>query len=90
MLIFSLILCNSIKQSIPFSFIYHLVSDCVNTFVTFHLYYKQNEVLCLTMTKEINYKIFSKAADQTVERVRRTEKLKNAESPKSCEQTLKM
>ena len=40
-----------------------------------------NEVLYLTTTKEVDYKIFSKVADLTVERV----KLTIAESPKSCE-----
>ena len=53
--------------------------------MTFHLYYNENEVLCLKMIKEVDYKNFSKVADLTVERVKRTEKLKNAESPKSCE-----
>ena len=37
------------------------------------------------MTKEVDYKNFSKVADLTVERVKWTEKLTNAESPKSCE-----
>ena len=39
------------------------------------------EVLYLTMTKEVNYKNFSKIADLTIERV----KLTTAESFKSCE-----
>ena len=41
-----------------------------------------NEVLYLTMTKEIDCKNFPKIADLTVEGV----KLKYAESPKSCEE----
>ena len=40
-----------------------------------------NEVLYLTITKEVNYKNFSKVADLTVERV----KLTATESPRSCE-----
>ena len=38
------------------------------------------------MTKEVDFKIFSKVADLTVERVKQTEKLKNAKSSKSYEQ----
>ena len=44
-----------------------------------------NEVLYLTMTKEVDNKIFSKVAYLTVERVKRREKLTTAESPKLCE-----
>ena len=40
-----------------------------------------NEVLYLTITKEVNYKNFFKVADLTVERV----KLTATESPRSCE-----
>ena len=49
--------------------------------MTFHLGYNENEILYLTMTKEFDYKNFSKIADLTVDRV----KLPIAESPKSCE-----
>ena len=47
--------------------------------MTFHLCCNKNKVLCLTVTKD--YQNFSKVADLTVKRV----KLKNVESPKSCE-----
>ena len=49
--------------------------------MTFHLCYNENKVLYLTMTKEVNYKNFSKIADLTVKSVN----LLIANSPKSCE-----
>ena len=54
-----------------------MISGCV----TFHLCYNKNKVLYLTLTKEIDYKNFSKVADLAVERVMWT----TAKSPKFCE-----
>ena len=49
--------------------------------MTFHLCYNKNKALYLTITKEIDYKNFSKVADLAVEGI----KLKNVESTKFCE-----